>query len=79
MITDDVDVRTHNNQNNRLVLARFPGEVVGNSLKSGGVVLLIVCLLESAANDIANQGQCQRNEEQHQRDGVNRIVLDIKI
>ena len=56
MITDDVDVRTHNNQNSRLVLARLVGEVVGNSLKSGGVVLLIVSLPESAANDIANQG-----------------------
>jgi len=79
MITDDVDVSTHNSQNNRLVLARLLGEVVGNSLKLGGVVLLIVCLLKSAANDIANQGQCQRDEEQHQRYGVNRVVLDIEI
>lgn len=63
MITDDVDVSTHNSQNNRLVLARLLGEVVGNSLKLGGVVLLIVCLLKSAANDIANQGQRQRDEE----------------
>ena len=79
MTTDEADVRTHSNQNNRLVLARLPGEVVGKSLKSGGRVSLIVCLLESSANDIANQSECQRNKEQHQSDGVYRVVLNIEI
>ena len=56
MITDDVDVSTHSNQNQRLALARLLGEVVGNSLKLGGGVLLIVRLLEPAANNVAEHG-----------------------
>lgn len=78
-MTDEVDVSTHNNQNNRLEFARLLGEVVGNSLKFGRVVWLIVRLLESFANDIAYQSQCQSNKEQYQRHGVNRVVLHVEI
>ncbi len=56
MTTDDVDVSTQSNQNQRLALARLLGEVVGNSLKLGGGVLLIVRLLEPAANNVAEHG-----------------------
>ncbi len=70
MITDAVDVKTHSNQNSRLELTRFCGDVFGNSLKSGGGVLLIVRLLESTANDITDHRQRQRDEKQHQRNSI---------
>ena len=70
MMTDEVDVMTQSSQNNPLEFARFWGEVFGNSLKLGGGVLLIVRLLESAANDVADYGQGQRDEEKHQRNSV---------
>jgi hypothetical protein len=57
MMTDEVEVRTQSSQNSRLELARFVGEVVGNSLKFGGGVSLIVRLLESSANDVTNHGK----------------------
>ena len=65
MTTDDVDVSTQSNQNQRLALARLLGEVVGNSLKLGGGVLLIVLLLEPPAYDVANHDYRQRDKEQH--------------
>ena len=70
MMTDEVDVRTHSSQNSRLEFARFCGEAVGNSLKLGGGVLLIVRLLESTANDVADHSKGQRDEEKYQRDSV---------
>ena len=71
MMTDEVDVRTQSSQNSRLEFVRFWGEVFGNSLKLGGGVLLIVRLLESTANDVADHGECERDEEKHQRNSVN--------
>ena len=71
MTTDEVDVKTQSSQNSRLELARLLGEVVGNSLKFGGGVLLIVRLLESAANNVADHGKGQRDEEKHQSYSVN--------
>lgn len=69
MITDEVDVRTQSSQNSLFEFARLSGDVFGNSLKFGGV-LLIVRLLEPAAYDVADHSQGQRDEEQHQRNGV---------
>ena len=71
MTTDEVDVRTHSSQNSRLELARFLGDVLGNSLKFGVGVSLIVRLLESTANNVADHGQGQRDEEKHQSYSVN--------
>ena len=70
MTTDEVDVSTQSSQNARLEFARLSGEVLGNSLKFGGGVLLIVRLLESAANNVADYGQGQCDEEKHQRNCV---------
>ena len=70
MMTDEVDVKTHSSQNALLELARLLGDVFGNSLKFGGGVLLIVRLLESTANDVADHGKRQRDKEKHQRHGV---------
>ena len=79
MTTDEVDVKTQSSQNSRLELARLLGEVVGNSLKFGGGVLLIVRLLESAANNVADHGKGQRDEEKHQCNSVDRVVSNIEI
>lgn len=64
MMTDEVDVKTQSNQKARLELARLLGDVFGNSLKFGDV-LLIVRLLESTADDVAEHGEGQRNKEKH--------------
>ena len=72
MITDEVEVKTQSNQKSRLELARLLGAVVGNSLKFGGGVLLIVSLLESATNDVADYGQGERYEKKYQGHGVDR-------
>lgn len=63
MITDEVDVRTQTSQNSRLEFARFCGDVVGKLAKSGGGVVLIVRLLKSTANDVADYGKGERDEE----------------
>ena len=70
MITEDVDVSTQSNQNSRFEFARLLGDVVGNSLKFGGGVLLIVRLLKSTANNVADHGKGQRDEKKHQRNSV---------
>ena len=70
MITDAVDVKTQSSQNRRLEVARFWGDALGNSLKFGGGVLLIVRLLESTADDVADHGKGQRDKEKHQRHSV---------
>jgi len=65
MMTDEVDVRTQSSQNSRLEFLRLLGEDVGKLSKFGGGVSLIVRLLESTANDVADHGKGQRDEEKH--------------
>ena len=66
MMTDEVDVRTQSSQNSRLEFLRLLGEVVGKSSNFGDDgVSLIVRLLESTANDVADHGKGQRDEEKH--------------